>query len=194
MSRLLRMTDPTFVPGPGLSRWLECYQTSLRLAITERPMKIRRIVSLTVFTSFIVLACSGLMLFVSPRGRVAQWGNWTLLGLTKDQLIDIHTTVMVLFLTVGIWHIVLNWRSIVGYLKNRPRKRNFFTPEFILSLALCLLFLVGPLAGLPPFRQFLEAREEIKAFWDRTRGTPPRGHAEDPAGTIAPPNRRGPGP
>ena len=142
-------------------------------------MKIRRVISLTVLLSFAFLALSGLMLFLSPQGRVAYWAGWRLFGLTKDQYSAIHTTFMVLFLTVGIWHIVLNWRVIVGYLKDRSKQVRIFTPESSLALALALFFLVGPLAGLPPFRQFLDAGVEVKDYWEATSGSPPWGHAEE---------------
>jgi len=142
-------------------------------------MKIRRVISLTVFVSFFFLALSGVMLFLSPQGRVAYWSGWTLLGLTKDQYSAVHTTFMVLFLTVGIWHIVLNWKPITGYLKDRSRQIRIFTPESTLALALAALFLVGPLASLPPFKQFLDAGVEVKDYWEATSGSPPWGHAEE---------------
>jgi len=142
-------------------------------------MKIRRVVTLTVFVSFFFLALSGVMLFLSPQGRVAYWSGWTLLGLTKDQFSAVHTTFMVLFLTVGIWHIVLNWKPITGYLKDRSRQIRIFTPESTVALALGALFLVGPLAGLPPFKQFLDAGVEVKDYWEAASGSPPWGHAEE---------------
>jgi len=86
---------------------------------------------------------------------------------------------MVLFLTVGIWHIVLNWKPITGYLKDRSRQIRIFTPESTLALALAFLFLVGPLTGLPPFKQFLDAGVEVKDYWEATSGSPPWGHAEE---------------
>jgi hypothetical protein len=142
-------------------------------------MKIRRIISLTTFLSFIFLALSGIMLFFSPRGRIANWGGWTLFGLSKEQYSAIHTTFMVLFLVTGIWHIVLNWRPIVGYLKDRSKKIRVFTPESSVALGLALIFLVGPLAGIPPFSQFLNLGEGIKDYWESTEGNPPWGHAEE---------------
>ncbi len=142
-------------------------------------MKIRRVVTLTVFLSFLCLALSGIFLFLSPQGRVAYWSGWTLLGLGKDQFSAIHTTFMVLFLTVGVWHIVLNWRPITGYLKDRSRKVRLFTPESSTAMALALLFLLGPLTGLPPFKQFLDAGEKVKAHWENKSGSPPWGHAEE---------------
>ncbi|TFH64345.1 MAG: DUF4405 domain-containing protein, partial [Gemmatimonadales bacterium] len=125
-------------------------------------MKIRRVISLTTFFSFIFLALSGIMLFLSPQGRVAYWAGWTLFGLSKDQYTAVHTTLMVLFLVTGIWHIVLNWRPIVGYLKDRSKKIRVFTPESSLALALALAFLAGPLLRFPPFAQFLDAGADIK--------------------------------
>ena len=142
-------------------------------------MKIRRIITLTVLLSFVFLAGSGVMLFFSPQGRVAYWAGWTLFGLTKDQYSAIHTTFMVLFLTVGVWHIVLNWKPITGYLKNRSKQVRILTPESSVALALALFFLVGPLTGLPPFRQFLDAGVEVKEYWESTSGSPPWGHAEE---------------
>jgi hypothetical protein len=85
----------------------------------------------------------------------------------------------VLFLVTGIWHIVLNWRPIVGYLKNRSKKIRIFTPESTFALALSLLFLAGPLFGIPPFKQFLDLGEGIKTYWETTQGNPPWGHAEE---------------
>lgn len=142
-------------------------------------MKTRRVISLTVLLSFVFLALSGIMLFFSPQGRVAYWAGWRIFGLSKDQYTAIHTTFMILFLVTGIWHIVLNWKPIVGYLKDRSKKIRVFRPESSLALGLTLLFLVGPLTGLPPFKQFLDAGEGIKAYWETNQGSPPWGHAEE---------------
>lgn len=142
-------------------------------------MKIRRVISLTLLLSFVFLALSGVMLFLSPQGRVAYWAGWTLFGLTKDQYSAVHTTFMVLFLSVGVWHLVLNWKPITGYLKNRSKQMRIFTPEASIALALALFFLVGPLTGLPPFKQFLDAGVEVKEYWEATSGSPPWGHAEE---------------
>ncbi|MFC1659843.1 DUF4405 domain-containing protein [Gemmatimonadota bacterium] len=142
-------------------------------------MKTRRLISLTTFIAFIFLAFSGIMLFFSPQGRVAYWAGWEMLGLSKDQYTAVHTTFMILFLTVGIWHIVLNWKPIVGYLKDRSKKVRVTRPEFLTSLGICLLFFIGPLTRIPPFAQLLDAGEGIKAYWERTHGSPPWGHAEE---------------
>lgn len=142
-------------------------------------MKMRRVVSLTVLLSFVLLSVTGILLFLSPEGRVAYWSHWTLLGMTKTQMSQIHTTVMVLFLVGGVWHIVLNWKPILGYLKNRSRQIRPLTPEMGVAAVLTALFTAGPLLGLFPFQQFLDAGAGVKDHWEATQGAPPWGHAEE---------------
>jgi hypothetical protein len=141
-------------------------------------MRLRRVVTLTVFTSFFFLALSGIGLFLSPQGRVAYWSGWRLLGLTKQQFSALHTTFMLLFLIVAVWHIVYNWKPIKTYLKDRAKKVRIFTPEFTVALVLCLVFVAGTLTATPPFAQFLNAADDIKGYWEARDGSPPWGHAE----------------
>lgn len=141
-------------------------------------MKTRRVVSLTALVAFAVLSLTGIMLFLAPQGRVAYWGGWRMLGLSKEQYGSLHTTFMTLFLVVGIWHIWLNWKPILSYLKDRTRRVRLLTPELAVAVSLATLFFFGTLAGWAPFRQFLDVGEGIKAYWEETDGSPPWGHAE----------------
>ncbi len=131
-----------------------------------------------MLASFVFLSLSGIMLFFSPQGRVAYWSDWRMLGLSKVQFTAVHTTFMVLFLVGGIWHIVLNWKPITNYLKDRTKKVRFSTPEFSIALVLCCVFFIGALVGFFPFKQFLDFGEGIKSYWERTSGSPPWPHAE----------------
>jgi len=131
-----------------------------------------------MLVSFFFLSLSGIMLFFSPQGRVAYWSDWRILGLSKVQFTAVHTTFMVLFLVGGIWHIVLNWKPITNYLKDRTKKVRLSTPEFSIALALCGVFFIGALVGFFPFKQFLDFGDGIKSYWERTSGSPPWPHAE----------------
>jgi hypothetical protein len=131
-----------------------------------------------MFISFIFLSLTGIMLFLCPQGRVAYWSGWRMFGLSKDDYGQLHTTFMVLFLVTGITHIVLNWKPIVNYLKDRKKKVRIFTKESVVALVLATLFFVGTLGGAFPFQQFLNVGDDIKGYWERTEGSPPWGHAE----------------
>lgn len=139
---------------------------------------LRKITSLTAFITFIVTFLTSFVLYIVPEGRVAYWADWHLLGLTKTQWGDIHTTVGTLFLIALLLHVWLNWKPILAYMKNRAREMVVLTPSMVISIALTLFVLVGTLLNLPPMRQFLDFSASIKEDATATYGNPPYGHAE----------------
>jgi hypothetical protein len=146
-------------------------------------MKIRRIISLIMLLSFAVMVYTGVMLFLCPQGRVAYWTGWRLAGLSKEQYGDLHTAFMVAFIVAGVWHVTLNWKAVVHYLRTRSRQLRIFTPELNVALVLTVAFAGGTIAGIPPWSSLLAWKESIKVSWERRDGSPPWGHAE--ANTLA---------
>jgi hypothetical protein len=142
-------------------------------------MKIRRVVSLTMFLCFIAMGYTGVMLFLCPQGRVAYWTGWRLFGLSKVQYGELHTTFMLMFLVAGVWHVVLNWGPVKTYLKSRAKRLVVFTGEFNVALVVVLAFAMGTLVGVAPWSSFIGAGESIKNYWERRDGSPPWGHAEE---------------
>ncbi|MCU0293048.1 MAG: DUF4405 domain-containing protein [Thermoanaerobaculaceae bacterium] len=141
-------------------------------------MHVRKTVSLTSLLSFMLLGVSGIVLYVTPQGRVADWAGWSLAGLGKDAWGDIHIAAAVLFLVAGIWHTVLNWKPIVSYLKDRSQRLRVVTPHFLAALVMTGGVVV--LAGLdvPPVSWLLTLNDSLKESAARTWGEPPYGHAE----------------
>lgn len=142
-------------------------------------MQIRRVISLTMFLGFIAMVYTGIMLFLCPQGRVAYWTGWQLLGLSKEQYGQLHTTFMIVFMVAGIWHITLNWKSIRNYLRNRSRKLKIFTREFNVALVITVAFTVGTLAEVVPWSSLLAWEDSVKNYWEHRDGSPPWGHAEE---------------
>jgi hypothetical protein len=139
----------------------------------------KKITSLTLALSFLVMTYTGVMLFLCPHGRVAYWSDWHLLGLSKNQYGDIHTTSMVIFILFGMLHIYYNWKPIVSYLKNRDKKISFTKKEFVIAFLINAIFISGTLLATGPFKLFLDFEEGIKDNWTKTYGEPPYGHAEE---------------
>jgi len=139
---------------------------------------LRRFISLVILFAFLVMSYTGIVLFLSPKGRVANWTNWELLGLDKTQYTNLHVTFMVLFIVGMIFHIYLNWGALLIYLTNKAREFLLFTKEFILALGINLLFLLGTLYYWTPFEQFLDFQYDIKASWEKKVDKAPYGHAE----------------
>ena len=141
-------------------------------------MNIRKITSMTMLLSLVVLILNSVILYVVPEGRVAYWADWKFFGLTKRDWSAQHTTVGVLFLVAGLLHIYFNWRPIAAYMKNRARKIKVFTGSFNVALLLIAIFVVGTYYDIPPMSTILKVSESVKDSAADTYGEPPYGHAE----------------
>lgn len=140
---------------------------------------LRKITSLTSFLTFVVTIITSVILYVVPHGRVANWADWTFWGMTKDDWGATHTTVGTLFIIALLFHVWLNWKPIMAYMKNQARELVVMTKPMVISLALTVFVFAGTLMGLPPMQQLLDLGEHIKESATATYGNPPYGHAED---------------
>jgi hypothetical protein len=134
--------------------------------------------SVLIAASFLFLVASGVVLFVSPPGRIANWTNWAVLGLRKHDWIALHVWFSVLFLLVAVCHLVFNWRPMLNNFKDRLTRRVGFRWEWLLALAICGGVFAGTRAGLPPFSSLLAFSERVKESWDQPRERAPIPHAE----------------
>lgn len=141
-------------------------------------MKLRPFVSWIITWSFLVMTWTGIMLFIVPKGRVADWIEWELLGLTKDDYTALHVTFMVLFVLGVIVHIILNWKLLINYLKKRQTDSKNGPKILISTFIISLIVGWGTLASVPPFSTFLDWQEAIKVSWEDPKTEPPYGHAE----------------
>lgn len=138
----------------------------------------RRVSSLTIMLLAGVLTYTGLMLCFSPQGRVANWTDWHLLGLSKAEYEGIHLNASWLFVILGLLHTYYNWRTIVAYLKDKKRRMRVFTKDFTTALVLTVVLLAGSYFAWPPFAQVVTGGEIIKDWWAETSQPPPYTHAE----------------
>ena len=141
-------------------------------------MKIRKITSLTALLAFILVLLTSVILYIVPQGRVANWADWRLWGLTKEQWGNIHIVNGLLFLLSLFLHIYYNWRPIVSYMKNKAKELKIFTKEFNIALGFTLVFTFGTLVEVPPFQWVIDLSGSIKDAAAVKYGEPPYGRAE----------------
>jgi len=141
-------------------------------------VKIRKITSMTMLISFILLVLTSIILYIVPHGRVAYWADWHLWGLTKTQWANLHINLGFLFLFAGLLHMYYNWAVITAYMKNRAREIKVFTPSFNVALLLTLVIGVGTYFEIPPMSSVISLSESIKNAASEKYGEPPYGHAE----------------
>ncbi len=141
-------------------------------------MNIRKITSMTMLLSFVLCILTSIILYIVPHGRVANWADWYLWGMTKTQWGDLHVNLGFLFLFAGLFHLFYNWKVITAYMKNRTRELKVFTPSFNVALVLCLVIGLGTFFKIPPIYTVISVSESIKDAAAEKYGDPPYGHAE----------------
>lgn len=138
----------------------------------------RAMTSVLIAASFLLLVATGVVLFVSPPGRIANWTDWNIVSLTKRDWTGLHIWFSALFLIVAVFHLVFNWRPMLGYFKDRMTRRVGFRWEWLGALAICGMVAAGTLTHVPPFSTLLAFNERVKESWDEPRQRAPIPHAE----------------
>ena len=141
-------------------------------------MNMRKITSMTMLVSLVLLFLNSIILYVVPEGRVAYWADWHFWGLTKTEWADQHVTVGFLFLIAGLLHIYYNWAAVTSYLKNRLKEVRVFTPSFNAALLVTAVVAVGTYFQVPPMSTVLAGGAWFKEAGAEKYGEPPYGHAE----------------
>lgn len=121
---------------------------------------------------------SGAVLFLSPPGRVANWTQWQILGLTKHGWTDLHVAFSALFLVVGVVHLVFNWRPLLQHLGARWTARSGFRWEWVVATLVAVGVFGATRAKLPPVSNLLAWSEQLKGGWESNRERAPIPHAE----------------
>ena len=135
---------------------------------TKGPFRFQVFTSLTLFVLFVMVIVSGTVLYISPRGRVANWGQWTIWGWGKESWAAFHINATLFFAFFSVVHLLLNWRMFFGYLKRCVGGvlRGHF--ELLIALITGALIFLGTLHSLPPFSYFVTWRESFKDYWEKT--------------------------
>lgn len=149
------------------------------IMIKSNRLKWRAFTSLLVLFSFVVLAFSGIILYIFPHGRVAYWVDFHLLGLDKDQWDTLHTCFSLLFVAFSVLHIVNNWRALWNYMRDKATDTFRMKKELISAFAISVAFVIGSIFFIPPFVNIKDLSEYIKESWvEPSEAELPFPHAE----------------
>lgn len=138
----------------------------------------RAFISVITAISFVGMSVTGVVLFVTPPGRVAHWTGWRIWALTKDQWAGLHIWFSLIFMIAAVLHLYLNWRLFLSYFRSRVRKAFALRTEWVIALLLCGIVGWATLANVKPFSSLLNWNEAIKRSWETPTGQAPIPHAE----------------
>ena len=149
-------------------------QTKKRL-----PFHIRGFTSIVLFLAFFIAAVAGIMLYFTPRGRVANWTGWTLFGLEKDQWSAIHMVASLVLLISAIIHLYYNWTVFWSYVKKRFELGLNLKREMALAFVLMAVCVAGAVYDWPPFSYLVDSQLAIRDYWEQESAPSPFPHADE---------------
>lgn len=136
--------------------------------IARRIFRFQTFTSLAALILFLMVALSGAILYISPRGRVANWGQWTVWGWDKESWAAFHINATIFFVLFIVIHLLFNWKMLIGYLKRGTVGLFRGSFELLAALILGAVVFVGTMVNAPPFSHFVAWRESFKDYWERT--------------------------
>lgn len=149
----------------------------------KRQFGLRAFTSMLLAMSFTVMMVSGAVLFLTPRGRTANWTGWTMLGLDKHEWSSIHVNNSILFVALAVTHLVLNWSVLLNYLRKKKVPGVNKKKELAVALVVAAVCFAGPIFSVPPFSSVMSLNEDVKDYWEqdtvRNNVQPPVPHAEE---------------
>lgn len=139
----------------------------------------RIFISFGFLLAFLILLVSGLVLYISPPGRVANWTDWRILGLTKRGWENQHTVFSFAFAILSVFHLfVINWNAFLSYLKTKTTQGLKSPKELLASSILFLVFAAGTMYAVQPFSAIIDFGNRISESWEEQDRQPPVPHAE----------------
>ncbi len=139
----------------------------------------RVFISFGLFIALFMMLVSGVILYISPHGRVANWTDWQIIGLTKRGWQHQHIIFGFSFLILSLFHLFfINWKAFLCYLKSKTSAGLNNPRELLVIIALSLLFGTGTYFGLQPFSSVIKLGDSISGSWERQEKQPPVPHAE----------------
>jgi hypothetical protein len=149
------------------------------MAATQKKFNMRGLTSLFATYGFILLAITGIILYIVPAGRIAYWVEWQFLGLGKEHWGQIHILSCIMFLIAGGFHIYFNWKPLVRYFVEKANKGLGIKKELVVSTLVTLVIVFAAINRTPPFHYIFEWEDAIKNSWIISEEyEPPFGHAE----------------
>jgi len=136
-------------------------------------------VSFSLFWTFFIILFSGVILYIAPPGRVANWTDWKLFIFSKSQWQAIHTIFSYTFVILSIFHLFsLNWKAFWSYVKTGAIAGLNKRKELIFSSILTVVIFFGTIFNIQPFKAVMDFGEWTTESWETKEEQAPIPHAE----------------
>lgn len=138
----------------------------------NKGFKWRGFATFLLALGMLVEIVSGIVLYITPPGRFANWTNWTFWGIDKHMWGAIHTVFGYLLLIIIALHLYFNWRVILHFTWNKLRHTFNLKWELAIAVLIAVLVFAGTLWNVPPFSTVMDIGNEAKLSWEKYSDNP----------------------
>ena len=156
-----------------------CWRLPINKAFTPFQLNYRRIISFLLLWFLLIMALSGLMVFIAPSGRLAGWIAWSMWGLDKSAWKLQHTVFSYLFLIFGLIHLFyFNRKALFTSVKKGMKRSMEYRTEGVLALLLTFTLFTVNLKELPPSNLVIDMGNWFGEIWISEKTIPPMPYTE----------------
>ncbi|MBN2160123.1 MAG: DUF4405 domain-containing protein [Spirochaetes bacterium] len=125
----------------------------------------KKVISIVITMTFLVLLVSGISLFFAPSCKVAKEIGWRFFFFDKESWESVHLVFALLFVVLLIMHVILNGKTLIRYFKGGiSAMAGISRTAIICAFATVILFLLAAF-NIPPAGWLHKAHEFIKFSW-----------------------------
>ncbi|MDV7143161.1 DUF4405 domain-containing protein [Tropicimonas sp. TH_r6] len=130
-----------------------------------------------VSTSSLMMLISGVILYVAPRGRVAQQIDWELLFLGREGWEGLHIAASLVFTGFVLWHLLIHLKVLSNLLGGTPAHPRGHRREAWVALGVVSFICFTALAMWPPSSWVIQGNDYFKrTYWEPASGVVGLGH------------------
>lgn len=139
----------------------------------------RGFISLFLLVQTVILTVSGIMRYINPRCRDANWTDWRVLALNKDQWSSLHAISGLVVFALGVIHLAYNWRQLLSYIRRKTETVTGSGRELVVAGLLSMILLGMAIAELPPVTLLHDQSDRLKDAYAASIERAPWPHTED---------------
>lgn len=127
----------------------------------------RAFVTLVVGFAFTLMAISGLVLFIAPRGSFRFIGQWAFMGIDREQWMALHFVSSLTVLLVAAFHLYNNRKPFWNYVRGKAKASFALQRELLVAVTFTALLTLTALLSWPPASLLVQLNDMLKERWPR---------------------------
>ncbi len=140
--------------------------------VSGKRFQPRVFTALSLFATGLILAFTGIICYLKPPSRIAEWINWRFLGLEKHFWEALHTVFALLFVIAALTHVIYNRRALLMYMRLRLEQGRQYWRELTAAFGITAAFVLITLLNIFPAGPIMDLSDRLSEGWGANSKAP----------------------